>query len=99
MQIEYDSCLFEKIDGKWVCKSWAMKGPTGVMMNKVVPEPFQSKIEDYFLNGNNNLSFDKKTSHSTNNKKSNQKDLIEHIKFKKPENKSRHGSINPFKIK
>jgi hypothetical protein len=39
---------FAKADGKWICKGWAMKGPTGCMMNKEVPEPWQSEIEaDY----------------------------------------------------
>jgi len=35
-------------DGKWVCKMWAMKGPTSSMMDKEVPEPWCLDLEkDY----------------------------------------------------
>lgn len=45
MHFEYDGCPFQKVDGKWICKAWAMRGPTGQMMDKEVPEPYQSQIE------------------------------------------------------
>ena len=40
----------EKVNGKWISKCWAMKGPvvTGSMMNKEIPEPRQSQIEKDF---------------------------------------------------
>jgi hypothetical protein len=32
-------------EGKWICKAWAMRGPTGSMMNKEVPEKYAAPIE------------------------------------------------------
>lgn len=42
---EYDGVLFERAEGKWICKSWAMRGPIGCMMNKEVPEKYAEPIE------------------------------------------------------
>ena len=36
---------FINIGGEWVSKNWAMAGPTGCMMDKVVPEPWQTRIQ------------------------------------------------------
>jgi hypothetical protein len=35
-------------DGTWICKAWAMRGPTGSMMDKEIPEKYAAEIEkDY----------------------------------------------------
>jgi hypothetical protein len=41
----WDDMFFVKENEVWISKVWAMRGPTGSMMNKVVPEPYQSQIE------------------------------------------------------
>lgn len=45
---EYDGIPFERIDGKWICKGIAMKGPTGTMLNKEVPELYAKPIEQAY---------------------------------------------------
>lgn len=42
---EYDGVPFERIEGKWICKGIAMKGPTGSMLGKEVPEVYAKEIE------------------------------------------------------
>ena len=43
---EYDSMRVARTpDGKWICKIYAMKGPTGLMMNKEIPEKWAAPIE------------------------------------------------------
>ena len=45
----WDGMTFERTpEGKWICKVWAMKGPSGTMMDKEVPERYAKRIEkDY----------------------------------------------------
>jgi hypothetical protein len=45
MMFRWDGMYFVKLNEVWVSKNWAMKGPTGSMMDKEVPEPWQSRIE------------------------------------------------------
>jgi len=46
---KYDGINFIRTaDGKWICKAWAMKGPTGNMMNKEVPEKYAIPIEEAY---------------------------------------------------
>lgn len=45
---EYDGIPFERINGKWICKAIAMRGPTGTMLNKEVPELYAKPIEQAY---------------------------------------------------
>ena len=46
---EYDSMQVARTsEGKWICKVWAMKGPTGLMMNKEIPEKWAAPIEEAY---------------------------------------------------
>lgn len=45
-----DVVVVRKDDGTWICKSWAMRGPTGSMMNKVIEAKYSSDIEDDYQN-------------------------------------------------
>lgn len=45
---EYDGVPFERIDGKWICKGIAMRGPSGSMLDKEVPEIYAKPIEQAY---------------------------------------------------
>jgi hypothetical protein len=45
MFFEWDGVRFKYRDGKWHCVDYAMRGPTGNLHNKEVPEPWQTQIE------------------------------------------------------
>jgi len=46
---EFDSCFFIRQDEEtWISKSWALRGPTGCMMNKVVPAQYSKNLEKVY---------------------------------------------------
>lgn len=90
MYFEYDGTNFEKVNGVWFCRDWAMRGPTGEMKDREVPEKYALLIEKSYQevhghNQNEKVKFDKALEEANQDFANYVKELNQEVSESKPE--------------